>query len=69
MLTPFSTAEMRIYSSGEYVSESLSNAARVFATRVGLEMFWSNPLIGVCTNGYLKIVTEQFAHLPPILTQ
>jgi hypothetical protein len=68
MLAPFSTAEMRVYSTGEYVSESVSNAARVFATRVGLEMFWSNPLIGVGSNGYLKIVTEQFAHLPPTLT-
>jgi hypothetical protein len=68
MLAPFSTAEIRIYSSGEYVSESLSNAQRVFATRVGLEMFWDNPLIGVGTNAYQKIVTAQFSHLPPILT-
>jgi O-Antigen ligase len=67
MLAPFSTAEIRIYSSGEYVSESLSNAQRVFATRVGLEMFWDNPLIGAGTNAYQRIVTEQFAHLPPIL--
>jgi hypothetical protein len=68
MLAPFSTAEIRIYSSGEYVSESLSNAQRVFATRVGLEMFWDNPLIGVGTNAYQKIVTAQFSHLPMILT-
>jgi O-Antigen ligase len=67
MLAPFSTAEIRIYSSGEYVSESLSNAQRVFATRVGLQMFWDNPLIGVGTNGYERIVTERFAHLPPFL--
>jgi hypothetical protein len=67
MLAPFSTAEIRIYSSGEYVSESLSNAQRAFATRVGMEMFSSSPLIGVGTNAYQRIVTEQFAYLPAIL--
>jgi hypothetical protein len=67
MLAPFSTAEIRFDSRGQYISESLSNAQRVFATRVGWEMFWDNPLIGVGTNAYYKIVAEQFAHLPPIL--
>jgi O-Antigen ligase len=69
MLAPLSTAEIRIYSSSEYVSESLSNAQRVFATRVGLEMFWDNPLIGVGTNAYERIATKQLAHLPAILVK
>jgi hypothetical protein len=69
MLAPFSTAEIRIYSSGEYVSESLSNAQRVFATRVGLEMFWDNSLVGVGTNAYQRAATEQFAHLPVVLVK
>jgi O-Antigen ligase len=66
-LSPFSAAELRIYSSTDYVAESVSNAQRVFATRVGLEMFSNSPLIGVGTNAYQEIVTEQFAHLPAIL--
>jgi hypothetical protein len=69
MLSPFSAAEIRIYSSTDYVSESLSNAQRVFATRVGMEMFLCSPLIGVGTNAYRKVVTEQFAHLPAILVK
>jgi hypothetical protein len=67
MLAPVSTAEIRIFSSGEYVSESLSNAQRAFATRVGVAMFWDNPLLGIGTNAYQRIVTMQFAHLPAIL--
>jgi O-Antigen ligase len=67
MLAPFSTAEIRMDSSGEYVSESLSNAQRVFATRVGLAMFWDNPLLGIGTNAYQRIIAKQFAHLPAIL--
>jgi hypothetical protein len=67
MLAPFSTAEVRFYSSGEYLAESLSNAQRAFATRLGWQMFLDNPLVGVGTSGYQRIVTEQFAYLPPIL--
>jgi hypothetical protein len=67
MLSPLSAAKIRIYSSTDYVSESLSNAQRVFATKVGLAMFWDNPLIGIGTNAYQRIVAEQFAHLPAIL--
>jgi hypothetical protein len=69
MLAPLSTAKIQIYSSGEYVSESLSNAQRVFATRVGTEMFSSSPLVGVGTNGYQRIVMEQFEYLPAILVK
>lgn len=67
ILEPFSTAEIRIYSSGEYVAESLSNAQRVFAARVGMEMFLNNFLIGVGTGAYQRIVTEQFAYLPAVM--
>jgi O-Antigen ligase len=67
MLAPFSAAEIRIYSETDYVSDSWSNAQRVFANRVGMELFWDNPFIGVGTNAYERIVSEQFAHLPAIL--
>jgi O-Antigen ligase len=67
MVSPFSAAEIQIYSDTDYVSKSLSNTQRVFALNVGLEMFWENPLIGVGTNAYKKIVAERFAYLPPIL--
>jgi hypothetical protein len=65
--SPFSTAEIEIYSNGQYFSESISNAQRAFANRVGTEMFLSSPFIGVGTNGYESIVTERFAHLPDVL--
>jgi hypothetical protein len=67
VLSPFTAAEIRIYSDTDYMSESVSNAQRVFATRVGVEMFLNNPLIGVGTNAYQSIVIEQFAHLPDFL--
>jgi hypothetical protein len=65
--SPFSTAEIEIYSNDEYFSESISNAQRIFAARVATEMFLSSPFIGVGTNGYESIVAEQFAHLPDVL--
>jgi O-Antigen ligase len=68
LTSPFSTAEIEIYSNGEYFSESISNAQRIFAARVATEMFLSSPFIGVGTNGYESIVTEEFAYLPVLTT-
>jgi hypothetical protein len=67
MLSPLATGELKIYSGGKYLSESLSNAQRVFATRVGMEMFLNNALVGVGTGAYQSIVAEKFGHLPTVL--
>jgi len=50
------------------VPESMSNAQRVFAVGVGLELFRSSPIIGVGTNGYARIVKEEYGHFPRFLT-
>jgi hypothetical protein len=67
MLAPLSSAEIKIYSDGEYVSESLSNAERVFAARIGWDFFREHPLIGVGTNVYQVEVAERFAYLPDVM--
>lgn len=67
ILAPISTAKMWIYSPSEYFAESLSNAQRVFATEIGLELFLQNPLTGVGTNAYQEIVWARFHYLPPVM--
>ena len=67
ILAPISTAELRIYSPSEHFAESLSNAQRVFATKIGLQLFIQSPIIGVGTNAYQEIVRARFSHLPPVM--
>ena len=66
ILAPISTAELWIYSPSEYFAESLSNAQRVFATKIGMELFIQRPITGVGTNAYQEIVWTRF-HLPPVM--
>ena len=47
--------------------QSLSNAQRVFATKIGLELFLQSPITGVGTNAYQEIVRAQFFYLPPVM--
>jgi hypothetical protein len=67
ILAPISTAKMWIYSPSEYFAESLSNAQRVFATKIGLELFLQGPITGVGTNAYQEIVRARFSYLPPVM--
>ena len=67
ILAPISTAELWIYSPSEYFAESLSNAQRVFATKIGLELFIQSPITGVGTNAYQEIVWARFSYLPPVM--
>ena len=66
-MAPISTAKLWIYSPSEYFAESLSNAQRVFATKIGLELFLQSPITGVGTNVYQEIVRAQFSYLPPVM--
>jgi hypothetical protein len=67
ILAPISTAELWIYSPSEYFAESLSNAQRVFATKIGMELFIQRPITGVGTNAYQEIVWTRFSYLPPVM--
>jgi O-antigen ligase len=67
ILAPISTAQMQIYSSSEYFAESLSNAQRVFATKIGFELLLRSPITGVGTNAYQEIVRARFSYLPPVM--
>jgi hypothetical protein len=67
ILAPISTAKLWIYSPSEYFAESLSNAQRAFATKIGLELFLQSPITGVGTNAYQEIVQARFSYLPPVM--
>jgi hypothetical protein len=67
IFAPVSSAELRIYSPSEYFAKSLSNAQRMFATNVGLELFFQSPITGVGTNAYQEIVRVRFSYLPPVM--
>jgi hypothetical protein len=46
---------------------SFSNAQRLFALKVGWQMFQEHPLIGVGTNRYQIMIESQFSYLPKYL--
>ena len=67
MLSPLATSGLQIYSSGEYFSESLSNAQRVFAAEQGWLLLLQHPIVGIGTNGYQEIIKADFPYLPPVM--